>query len=533
MTGWWGGTGGSGASYLVGTPVNVRCELTFAAGTWAFSGRGAAAFLSTKMAMTVPTLRQQLNKWGSAHGASLKFGDDLPSRWLTPQAFSDADPARSASPASDGEPATGAGAGAGAGAGGGDDEFNDEWEDDDNEWDDEEEDEWGGDDEWGDDGAGDDDGGGEDGEDKVVGRGTEVVRGGISLETFAREVGVLYMKLGEITSQLYVETLVAHACAHHTEAQQHAMFTSRRSAVSYTDRHHAKQTKLFIDYAANMQMFKTERFDDLDTNHDAHLDRTELEDGIKGFGVEWLLPLPCVVCCPHAWCVAGATVSSILTAVCCRRHPHCRHFSDIDTDNDGRISFNEFQHWLKEAARRRSMQPQMARRTAALLRKRARRRYHVTKELASVPVGSDATHTHAQRVLAIIKAAAAMASDSAFMPAKEREKADRDMVRRVRWKSSTCFRVRSKAVGEQVAKRLMEKLAQFCADAGSGEADEVTGDGGFMFEDPDFGPKVAKAAKVVHRYVRVGCMGGLVLAWWGRACDTGWGVVGVVTEVQV
>ena len=179
----------------------------------------------------------------------------------------------------------------------------------------------------------------------------------------------------------------------------------------------------------------------------------------------------------------------------------CAHsnFSDIDTDKDGRISFNEFQHWLKNAARFRSMPPQMARRTAALLRKRARRRYHVTKELASVPVGKAATHTHAQRVLAIVKAASSMASDSAFMPAKEREAADRDMVRRVRWKSSTCFRVRSKAVGEGVAKRLMEKLAHFCADAGSGDADEVTGNGGFMFEDPDFGPKVAQGLKVVDR----------------------------------
>ena len=86
--------------------------------------------------MTERTLRDRLNKWGSAHGASLKFGDDIPSRWLAPQAFTDADPAHAARPSSDdgSEPATGAGAGAGAGAGGGggdDDEFNDEWEDED------------------------------------------------------------------------------------------------------------------------------------------------------------------------------------------------------------------------------------------------------------------------------------------------------------------------------------------------------------------------------------------------------------------
>ena len=212
-----------------------------------------AGHMATKVCVTVPALRSYLNKWGSANGAGLLLGDSIPQRWLQPQCVSSAEPHATAIAAAAKTPR-------------GDDEFGDDEFGMDDEFGDDWEDSYDGDDIDGSVGAGDTYEGGSSGDgelakpDKLIGKGTVAVTHGISLETLAQETGLFFLKLKEVESQLY----------------------------------HARQTKLFINYAANMKLFKAERFDDLDTNHDKTLDRSELEEGIRSFGVDWLLPIPYV-----------------------------------------------------------------------------------------------------------------------------------------------------------------------------------------------------------------------------------------------
>lgn len=193
------------------------------------------------------------------------------------------------------------------------------------------------------------------------------------------------------------------------------------------------------------------------------------------------------------------------------------NLKEIDTDGDDKISFNEFQHWLKDAAKARSLPAQVATRTTSLLRKRARRKYHVEQVLASLlrDVAKPAASTgvsYMRRRLAMLTAASAMVGSRVFMPAKERAAADKSLVRRVNWLSSTHFTSTNKKVGEEVALRVMERLASLCTSIEGKHQDEM-GDASVMFEDPDFGPRLEKARLVAKKYVRLfpAVLAGMVL----------------------
>ena len=179
--------------------------------------------------MTVATLRARLDEWGAKHGASLKLGEELPSSWLAPLAHSDADPVEGKGSEADDDD---------AGEGDDDDEF--------------------GGDEWGAETGNTEGSGGRTRKTEVlIGKGRERVRGGISMETFIQAVGHFALKTAEMRAQLF----------------------------------HARQTKLFSDFANNQGEFK-ELFDQLDTNHEGYIDRAELDAGMVRSGFKWMLPLP-------------------------------------------------------------------------------------------------------------------------------------------------------------------------------------------------------------------------------------------------
>ena len=267
------------------------------------------------------------------------------------------------------------------------------------------------------------------------------------------------------------------------------------TVIGVACRLHARQTKLFTDFAQNAGEFK-ELFDSLDTNGDGTIDRTELAAGMVKRGFNWLLPLPFVAN------AARVVDQRLRVAHCACVLPWLRRsFGRMDLNHNDAITFDEFRTWLKREQKRRTGMAHMRQRTVQLMRKRSARKARVSKLMTALKSrqGSKAKLSLKERRVAIIRAAASMAShEDVALSSAEQRKQDKLLLSSLQWVSSTCFASPTKIAGENAALLVMKKLAALCKQGGGQPDSEDTGDP-VMFEDPDFGPRQSKAGGAVTK----------------------------------